>query len=86
MASNRKNDQVRDRIDAQIFEMISAAENFMQVIAIVCYEAQKDCTGYGESKNFKVNFTSLRKCGTIEFRQHIATIDVKKDKQMGSDW
>ena len=86
MASDRKNDQVRDRIDSQIFEMISAAENFMQVIAIVCYEAQKDRTGYGESKNFKVNLTSLRKCGTIEFRQHIATIDDKKDKQMGSDW
>lgn len=25
--------------------------------------------GYGESKLFKVNFTSLTKCGTIEFRQ-----------------
>lgn len=60
---------VRDRTDAQIIEMISAAGTVMQVIAIVCYEAQKDYTGYGESKIFKVNFTSLSKCGTIEFRQ-----------------
>lgn len=78
MASNRKNARARHRIDAQSFEMISAAENVMQVIVIVCYEAQKDYTGFGESKNFKVDFTSLRKCGTIEFRQHIATIDDKK--------
>ena len=32
--------------------------------------------GYGDSKLFKVNFTSLVKCGTIEFRQHGGTTDV----------
>ena len=32
--------------------------------------------GYGDSKLFKVNFTSLSKCGTIEFRQHGGTIDI----------
>ncbi|MCJ1341906.1 hypothetical protein MMC31_000084 [Peltigera leucophlebia] len=78
IASNRKNNLVRDRTDAQIIKIISAAETVMEVIAIVCYEAQKNYTGYGESKLFKVNFTSLSKCGTIEFRQHIATTDDKK--------
>src|SRR5215471_10714232 len=32
--------------------------------------------GYGNSKLFKVNFTSLVKCRTIEFRQHGGTTDV----------
>ena len=31
--------------------------------------------GYGDSKLFKVNFTSLVKCRTIEFRQHGGTTD-----------
>jgi len=31
--------------------------------------------GYSDSKLFKVNFTSLAKCGTIEFRQHGGTTD-----------
>lgn len=78
IASNRKNDLVRDRNDAEIIEMISAADTLVDVIGIVCYEPQKDYGGYGESKIFKVNFTSLCKCGTIEFRQHIATIDEKQ--------
>lgn len=77
IASNTKNDLVRDRIDTQIIEMISAAETLIEV-GIVCYDAQKDYTCYGESKFFKVNFTSLSKCGTIDFRQHMATADEKK--------
>jgi gamma-glutamylcyclotransferase (GGCT)/AIG2-like uncharacterized protein YtfP len=32
--------------------------------------------GYRDSKLFKVNFTSLVKCGTIEFRQHGGTTDI----------
>src|SRR5579859_6198610 len=32
--------------------------------------------GYGDSKLFKVNFTSLVKCGTVEFRQHGGTTDI----------
>lgn len=53
--------------------MISSAEIEMQLIAIVCYGPQKAYSSYSESKLFKVNFTSLSKCGTIEFRQDIAT-------------
>lgn len=58
--------------------MISAAETLMQVIAIVCYNDQTDYTGHSDSKFLKVNFTSLSKCATIEFRQYIATTDVAK--------
>lgn len=32
--------------------------------------------GYSDSKLFKVNFTSLMKCGTIEFRQHGGANDI----------
>ena len=37
--------------------------------------------GFGESKLFKVNFTSLFKCGTVEFRQMGASTDVEKIEQ-----
>ena len=32
--------------------------------------------GYEDSKLFKVHFTSLPKCGTLEFRQHGGTTDI----------
>jgi gamma-glutamylcyclotransferase (GGCT)/AIG2-like uncharacterized protein YtfP len=31
--------------------------------------------GYADTKLFKVNFTSLSKCGTVEFRQHDGTTE-----------
>ena len=34
--------------------------------------------GFGESKLFKVNFTSLYKCGTIEFRHLGATTNATR--------
>ena len=37
--------------------------------------------GYGESELFKVNFTSLFKCGTVEFCQLGASMDVEKIEQ-----
>jgi len=38
-------------------------------------EAGSAFDGYSHSKLFKVNFTSLSKCNTIEFRQHGGTSD-----------
>jgi hypothetical protein len=38
---------------------------------------------YGESKLYKVNFTSLNKCGTVEFRQLGATTDALKIEEWG---
>jgi gamma-glutamylcyclotransferase (GGCT)/AIG2-like uncharacterized protein YtfP len=34
--------------------------------------------GYGDSKLFKVNLTSLATCGTLEFRQHGGTTEVEE--------
>ena len=44
----------------------------------VASDAAHQYDGFGESKLFKVNFTSLNKCGTIEFRQMGSSTDPSK--------
>ncbi|KAK3939304.1 hypothetical protein QBC46DRAFT_409313 [Diplogelasinospora grovesii] len=56
----------------QVYERIWAAENIMDVCKIVNYCPDNDVTynGLDRARFFKVNFTSLNKHDTIEFRQH----------------
>jgi hypothetical protein len=67
--------RLRDLSDSQAIDVVSKATSVTEVISAMCPDDSSDYSGYGDSKTFKVNFSSFNKCGTIEFRQHIATTD-----------
>jgi Putative amidoligase enzyme len=73
--SNRRNLHLKDRSDTEVIQMIATATSVRDVVGAICYDTGNDYSGYGVSKMFKVNFSSIMKCGTVEFRQHIATTD-----------
>ncbi|RHZ47510.1 uncharacterized protein CDV56_101089 [Aspergillus thermomutatus] len=73
--SNRNNQLLRELSDSQAIDVISKATSITEVISAMRFDESADYSGYGESKTFKVNFSSFNKCGTVEFRQRIATTD-----------
>jgi hypothetical protein len=77
IVSNRKNPKLRGLSDAQVLAAIDKVESIFGMQKLVNYDRDNEIyyDGYADSKLYKVNFTSLSKCGTIEFRQHIATTD-----------
>ncbi len=72
--SNRSNPRLRNLDDSTVRDLLSQAQTTKDVVSLVCCdEDREDYTGYGGAKIYKVNFSSIVKCGTIEFRQHIST-------------
>ncbi|KAJ2975408.1 hypothetical protein NQ176_g5539 [Zarea fungicola] len=64
---------------SEIHERILAAENVTEVVQLLNFTVgEKAYDGYSDSRFFKVNFTSLLKHKTIEFRQHEGTSDSRQ--------
>lgn len=79
LMSNRENTKLQGLTYGEIWQLFFEASSVHQIISAICFDGdQQDYTGYGNAKFYKVNFSSIGKCGTIEFRQHIATIDPDK--------
>jgi hypothetical protein len=62
------------------FQAIDDAETQGEILALVNFHSSNDYDGYSKSRGYKVNFTSLNKFGTIEFRKHKATLNVTRIK------
>ncbi|KAM5545982.1 hypothetical protein V8D89_000108 [Ganoderma adspersum] len=78
-ASNRHNQLLHDLTLQDVYQLIEAAVDvpeLLRVVNHVPYDADVDNVygGSGRARYFKVNFTSLLKHGTIEFRQHEGTV------------
>ncbi|KAG8427861.1 hypothetical protein J3459_006270 [Metarhizium acridum] len=72
--SVRNNELLKDEDITGVYTSISQAQDIIGVCRLVNYCSSHDLyDGYADSEFFKVNFTSLLKHGTIEFRQHQGT-------------
>jgi hypothetical protein len=76
--SNRHNDLLHDLTMEQIYDKINSANNVHEVCQIVNYTQGTNYDGYSDSRFSKINFTSLMKHDTIEFRQHEGTTNPLK--------
>ncbi|KAH7121363.1 putative amidoligase [Dactylonectria macrodidyma] len=77
--SNRGNDLLRDMGMSQIYQMIRNTGTVSEIHGILKYcPGDVKYDGYSDSRFFKVNFTSLQKHNTIEFRQHEGTTDPQR--------
>jgi hypothetical protein len=56
--------------DLEAIDLVSKAPDATAIISAMCFDTSSNYSGYGESKMFKVNFSSFNKCGAVEFRQH----------------
>lgn len=77
--SNRNNDALKDLPLTEIYSAIQAAADIEKVVKLLNYvpptrHVGDKYDGFGDAKFFKVNFTSLYKHSTIEFRQHEGTV------------
>ncbi|KAK3935083.1 putative amidoligase [Diplogelasinospora grovesii] len=73
--SVRNNNLIRNSSLAQVYAMIQDADTIEEICEIVNL---KEGRHFHEFKDDQVNFTSLKKHGTIGFRQHEGTIDAEK--------
>ena len=79
LMSNCGNQKLQGMSYEDMYQLFSAAVSVHDIISAICFdENHEDYTGYGGAKFYKVNFSSNAKCGTIEFRQHIAMVDPDK--------
>ncbi|KAI0121254.1 putative amidoligase [Xylariales sp. AK1849] len=77
--SNRKNELLDSLSVEEIYNTIRSANNIVDVCKITNYCSDGIIyDGYSDSRFFKVNFTSLQKHDTIEFRQHEGTTDPRE--------
>lgn len=77
--SNRFNDALKDLSLSEIYARIQNVTDVTGLAALLNFVSREESEassydGYQDSKFFKVNFTSLIKHDTIEFRQHEGTI------------
>jgi len=74
--SNRHNPLLHPLSIKEIFSLLDSCATVEDIIRTVNHAGDTvTYDGYADSKFFKVNFTSLMKYGTIEFRQHAGTVD-----------
>ncbi|KPM37075.1 hypothetical protein AK830_g9480 [Neonectria ditissima] len=72
--SNRHNDMLKGLTTLEIYQRIRETGSIDEICQIMNYcEGEEFYDGYTDSRFFKVNFTSLLKHRTIEFRQHEGT-------------
>ncbi|CCT73773.1 uncharacterized protein FFB20_01826 [Fusarium fujikuroi] len=77
--SNRQNPVLKDLSISQVYDRIGASSSIEDVCKLVNHcPGETNYDGYHDSRFFKVNFTSLQKHDTIEFRQHEGTVDGKQ--------
>ncbi|CVL04773.1 uncharacterized protein FMAN_12856 [Fusarium mangiferae] len=63
----------------EVYDRIGASGSIEDVCKLVNHcPGETNYDGYHDSRFFKVNFTSLQKHDTIEFRQHEGTVDGKQ--------
>lgn len=67
--SNRSNPVSIGMPDKNILKLLMKADTIEEIISATCFdERTEDYTGYGQARFYKVNFSSIPKCGTVEFR------------------
>ncbi|KAH9981952.1 hypothetical protein BJV74DRAFT_887197 [Russula compacta] len=79
IVSNRSNAVLKNLALAQIYARILGVANIAGLSGLLNYvdgsgSDQELYDGYSDSKFYKVNFTSLTKHPTVEFRQHEGTV------------
>ncbi len=74
-ASNRYNNVLGELSIEDVYSEILGANDIPELCAVVNYAENGHYDNNSESRNYKVNFTSLMTYGTIEFRQHVGTTD-----------
>ncbi|KAF5979619.1 hypothetical protein FBULB1_5641 [Fusarium bulbicola] len=77
--SNRQNPALKNLNISQVYDRIGASCSIEDICKLVNHcPGETNYDGYHDSRFFKVNFTSLQKHDTIEFRQHEGTVHGKQ--------
>jgi hypothetical protein len=70
--------EAAEHLPPVLVDFLGVANNVHEVCQIVNYTQGTNYDGYSDSRFSKINFTSLMKHDTIEFRQHEGTTNPQK--------